>query len=83
MVLNPTPHEGGGEDSSRPQMVFFITSVRDATELQNLVIVLKFNGEYNFRYKNDTLSPESRDTTIFGKSPCQKVVNLHLYCHNF
>ena len=27
--------------------------------------------------------PESRDMAIFGKSPCQKVVKLHLYCHNF
>ena len=26
---------------------------------------------------------ESRDMAIFGKSPCQKVVKLHLYCHNF
>ena len=26
--------------------------------------------------------PESRDMAIFGKSPCQKVVKLHLYCHN-
>ena len=25
----------------------------------------------------------SRDMAIFGKSPCQKVVKLHLYCHNF
>ena len=28
---------GGGADSTRPQIVFFITSVRDATEPQNLV----------------------------------------------
>ena len=27
--------------------------------------------------------PESRDMAIFSKSPCQKVVKLHLYCHNF
>ena len=27
--------------------------------------------------------PESRDMAIFGKSPSQKVVKLHLYCHNF
>ena len=27
--------------------------------------------------------PESRDMAIFGKSPCQKVVKFHLYCHNF
>ena len=28
---------GGGADSARPQIVFFITSVRDAAEPQNLV----------------------------------------------
>ena len=27
--------------------------------------------------------PESRDMTISGKSPCQKVVKFYLYCHNF
>ena len=27
--------------------------------------------------------PESGDMAISGKSPCQKVVKLHLYCHNF
>ena len=27
--------------------------------------------------------PESRDMAIFGKSPCQKVVKLPLYYHNF
>ena len=27
--------------------------------------------------------PDSRDMVIFGKSPCQKVVKLHLYRHNF
>ena len=26
--------------------------------------------------------PESRDMAIFGKSSRQKVVKLHLYCHN-
>ena len=44
---------------------------------------LKFNGEYDFEYENDNFYPESRDTTIFGKGLCQKVVYLHLYCHNF
>ena len=27
--------------------------------------------------------PESRDMAIFGKSLFQKLVKLHLYCHNF
>ena len=27
--------------------------------------------------------PDSRNTAILGKSPCQKVVKLHLYCHDF
>ena len=36
-----------------------------------------------FEYKNDKFLPESRDTNIFGKSSCQKVVKFHLYCHNF
>ena len=27
--------------------------------------------------------PESSDMAIFGEGPCQKVVKLHLYCHNF
>ena len=27
--------------------------------------------------------PELRDIAIFGKIPGQKVVKLHLYCHNF
>ena len=26
---------------------------------------------------------ESRDMAIIGKSSCQKVVKLHLYCHNY
>ena len=34
-VLNPIPHEGA--DSALLQIVFFITSVRDAAELRNLV----------------------------------------------
>ena len=35
----------GGADSTRLQIVFFITSVRDAAEPRNLVTFLKFNGE--------------------------------------
>ena len=27
--------------------------------------------------------PKSRDLTTIGKNICQKVVRLHLYCHNF
>ena len=36
IFLNPIPH-GGGEDSALLQIVFFITSVRDAAEPRNLV----------------------------------------------
>ena len=35
-MVNPIPH-GGGADSALLQIVFFITSVRDAAELRNLV----------------------------------------------
>ena len=74
---------GGVADSTRPLIVFFLTSIRDAAKPQNLVTSPKFNGEYNFECENDNFYPESRDTTIFKKSLCQKVVYLHLYCHNF
>ena len=40
MLLNPIPHGGGGgagADSTLFQIVFFITSVRDAAEPRNLV----------------------------------------------
>ena len=33
--------------------------------------------------KMTNFQPESHDMAIFGNSPCQKVVKLHLYCHNF
>ena len=34
-TLNPIPHRGGGvADSARPQILFFINSVRDAAEPQ-------------------------------------------------
>ena len=36
---------GGGGDSTRLQIVFFITSVRDAAKSRNLVAFLKFNGQ--------------------------------------
>ena len=35
--VNPIPHGGGGADSALLQIVFFITSVRDAAEPRNLV----------------------------------------------
>ena len=35
---------GGGEDSTRLQIVFFIISVRDTAEPRNLVTVSKING---------------------------------------
>ena len=35
--VNPIPHGGGGADSALLQIVFFITSVRDAAEPQHLV----------------------------------------------
>ena len=36
--LNPIPHwgGGGGADSTRPQIAFFVTSIRDAVGPQNL-----------------------------------------------
>ena len=44
--LNPIPHgEGGGADSALLQIVFFITSFRDAAEPRILVTFLKFNGQ--------------------------------------
>ena len=36
---------GGGADSALPQIVFFITSVRNAAEPRYLVPFLKFNGQ--------------------------------------
>ena len=58
LMLNSISHLGGGRpDSTRPQIVFFITFVRDATEPQNLVNFLKFDGEYDLEYKNDRFLP--------------------------
>ena len=34
-TLNPIPH-GGGADSTSPQIVFFITSIRNVAQQQNL-----------------------------------------------
>ena len=49
---------GGGEaNSAHPQIVFFITSIRNATEPNNLVIFLKLNVEYDFQYKNEKFLP--------------------------
>ena len=39
--FNPIPHEGGGADSALLQIIFFITSVRDAAEPRNLVTFAK------------------------------------------
>ena len=50
--LNPIPH-GGGADSVLLQILFFITSFRDAAEPRNLVIFLKFNGQKDFKHGND------------------------------
>ena len=44
-------------------------------------ILLMDNKILNMEMTN--FQPESRDMAIFGKSPYQKVVKLHLYCHNF
>ena len=42
--FNPIPHRGGGRgDSTRPQIVFFITFVRDAAEPQKVVTVFMDN----------------------------------------
>ena len=38
--VNPIPH-GGGADSALLQIVFFITSVRDAAEPRNMVTFLQ------------------------------------------
>ena len=47
-------------------------------------LILKFNGENQSGYKNDKLlHTESRDMTIFRKSPYQKMVKFYLCCHNF
>ena len=43
-LINPIPHGGGGgggADSTLYQIVFLITSVRDAAELRNLLTFLK------------------------------------------
>ena len=74
---------GGGADSALFQIVLFITSVRDAAEPQNLVTFpKKLMANKILNMKMTKFQPESRDMAIFGKSPCQKVVKLHLYCHN-
>ena len=72
---------GGGEikDSVLLKIVFFITSVRDAAEPRNLVTFP--NKILNMEMTD--FQPESRGMAIFGKYPCQKVVKLHLYWHNF
>ena len=70
-------------DSALLQIVFLITSVRDAAEPQNLVTfpkILMDNMILNMEMTN--FQPESHNMAIFGKSPFQKVVKLHLYCHN-
>ena len=33
--------------------------------------------------KMTNFQAESCAVTIFGKGPCQKVIKLHFYCHNF
>ena len=74
----------GGGDSALLQIVFFITSVRDEAEPQNLVTFPKNlidNNILNMEMTN--FQPDLNGMAIFGKSPCQKVVKLHLYCHNF
>ena len=46
---------------------------------------MKFRDFLDNKYLNMEMTnfqPESSDMAIFGKSPCQKVVKLHLYCHN-
>ena len=87
--LNPIPHGGGGGGCSgrfiHIEIVFFITSVRDTAEPQNLVTFpfsqnLMDNKILNMKMTN--FLPESRDMAIFDKSPCQKVVKLRLYCHH-
>ena len=67
---------GGGGNSALPQIVFFINSVSDAAETQNLVT---FAIPYNLLkiIKVKDVFPESRDMTIFGKSTWQRVVKLH------
>ena len=73
---------GGIIDSTRLWINFFLNSTRDAGEPQNLVSCLKFNGEtVNTSMKH--FFHESREMTVCCKSPCQKVVKFHLYCHNF
>ena len=48
--VNPIPHrgEGGGEDSALLQIVFFITSVRDAAEPRNFVTFPKTGWTIRF-----------------------------------
>ena len=46
---------GGGADSGLPQIVFSLTSITGAAEPQNLVTFPKFNGQYDFEFKNDKL----------------------------
>ena len=84
LTLFHTEGGGGGADSALLQIVFFITSVRDAAEPQNFGDFsqnLMDNKILNMEMTN--FQPESSAMAIFGKSPCQKVVKLHLYCHNF
>ena len=73
---------GGGGDFTRLQIVFFITSVRDAAEPRNLMTFLKIMDNNTLNMKMTNFQPESLDMAIFGKSPCQKVDKLHLYCRN-
>ena len=46
-----------GGDSALLQIVFFVTSVRDAAEPRNLVrLFLQFNEQQDFKYGNDKFS---------------------------
>ena len=76
---------GGGADSARLQTVFFITSVRDDAEPQNLVTFPKLQLMENriLNMKMTNFQADSRYTTIVSKRACPNVVKLRLYCHNF
>ena len=68
--LIPNAGGGGGADSAHLQILFFIASMRDEAEPQTLATFTNFYLE-------------SREMTIFRKSPYHKVIKWHLHCHNF
>ena len=83
-IVNPIPHGGGGGQilpSFRLSSLYLPLGMQQKHEIGDFSKNLMDNKISNMKMTN--YQPESRDMAIFCKSTCQKVVKLHLYCHNF